>query len=236
LPQVLSSQFECLSAIELIKEFNEFVLSYSYTGLYSLYKPIGTPEEKDELVRWLNAFQQRHSGTEETSAHVKRVTVRAEMFASLLNLNVKSVRLGALLHDIGKVAIPKEVLTKPGKLDMNEWNLMRKHVTIGEDFLLEFPMLATDPVLRGIVRHHHEHWDGSGYPDRLTREAIPIEARLFALVDVYDAMRFPRIYRPQGISSETIYEYLQEEAGKHFDPELTNQFLEIERWVGSLVA
>ena len=121
---------------------------------------------------------------------------------------------GFLLHDIGKLAVPDAVLTKPGKLDEAEWELMRGHPEAGGRILAAIPFL--DGAL-AVVLHHHERWDGGGYPDGLAAEAIPLPARIFAVVDTVDAITSDRPYRA-GQPLEVAMEVLCSEAGKQFDP------------------
>jgi HD-GYP domain-containing protein (c-di-GMP phosphodiesterase class II) len=131
------------------------------------------------------------------------------------------VRRGALLHDIGKMGVPDGVLLKPDKLTEEEWVLMRQHPQ------LAFEMLSPITYLRSaldIPYAHHERWDGTGYPRRLKGEKIPLAARLFAVVDVWDALSSDRPYRKAWQRDEVI-QYLIKDSGKHFDPEVLHIFL-----------
>jgi putative nucleotidyltransferase with HDIG domain len=125
-------------------------------------------------------------------------------------------RMGALLHDVGKVAVPLEILTKPGRLDESEWSVMARHPVFGVELIegVEFPW-----DLRPMVRHHHERWDGSGYPDQLAGEDIPFEARLLTIADVYDALTTTRSYRAAFSHREAI-DIMSAEAGRTVDPRL----------------
>lgn len=160
----------------------------------------------------------------EPEGHTQRVTDMTTRFATALGVKdseLLHIRRGATLHDIGKVAIPDEILFKPGPLDQNEWQIMRKHPTYAVDLLTPITYLekATE-----IPHWHHEKWDGSGYPDRLGGEEIPLSARLFALVDVYDALTSDRPYRRAWSKQDAIH-YIENQAGKHFDPHLVPEFL-----------
>ena len=132
--------------------------------------------------------------------------------------------MGALLHDVGKIGIPETVLKKPGKLEDNEWEIMKQHPTIGAE-----KVLAPNPALRDlipIVKYHHEHIDGSGYPEHLKGDEIPLSAKIVAVADTYHALISDRPYR-KGMSVEKACEILKEGAGKLWDSDLVRQFISI---------
>ncbi len=133
------------------------------------------------------------------------------------------VRRGALLHDIGKMGIPDAILLKPDKLTDEEWAVMRRHPTLAYDMLS--PIAYLRPAL-DIPYCHHEKWDGSGYPRGLKGEEIPLAARLFAVADVWDALRFDRPYR-KGWTEEETLAYIRDQSGKHFDPKAVELFLQV---------
>jgi HD-GYP domain-containing protein (c-di-GMP phosphodiesterase class II) len=135
------------------------------------------------------------------------------------------VRRGALLHDIGKMGIPDAILFKPGPLTEEEWEMMRQHPTHAYDMLS--PIAYLRPVLH-IPYCHHEKWDGTGYPRGLKGGEIPLAARIFAVVDAYDAMTSDRPYRPAMSHEEAIAE-LRRCAGTQFDPEVVDVFLRVIR-------
>ena len=135
---------------------------------------------------------------------------------------VARVRMGALLHDIGKVGIADEVLHKPAALDEGEWELMRQHPVIGERILRMIPGLG--PIAR-IVRHEHERWDGGGYPDGLAGTAIPVASRIILACDAYNAMITTRPSREAMSPADAIAE-LRAQAGTQFDPEVVEALLE----------
>ncbi len=137
---------------------------------------------------------------------------------------LEHVRRGALLHDIGKMGIPDSVLLKPGTLNEREWEIMRRHPEYAYNLLQ--PIEYLHPAL-DIPYCHHEKWDGSGYPRGLKGEAIPLVARIFAIVDVWDALLSDRPYR-KAWSKEQAHKYLHDQAGKHFDPQVVSAFLEME--------
>jgi HD-GYP domain-containing protein (c-di-GMP phosphodiesterase class II) len=140
------------------------------------------------------------------------------------NKTSENVWYGALLHDIGKIYIPQKILQKPDKLAEDEWQLIKQHPTHAHD------MLSTQqyiPSINDVVYCHHERWDGAGYPQGLRGDDIPIAARLFAVVDVWDALGSDRPYRPAW-SQARVRDYIEKESGKHFDPQIANTFLKMD--------
>jgi HD-GYP domain-containing protein (c-di-GMP phosphodiesterase class II) len=133
------------------------------------------------------------------------------------------VRRGALLHDIGKMGVPDRILLKPGKLTDEEWVIMKKHPVYANELLS--PIAYLRPAL-DIPYCHHERWDGTGYPRGLTGTQIPFTARLFALVDVWDALTSDRPYS-EAWSNENAIQYIRDESGKQFDPRVVESFLEL---------
>ncbi len=141
-------------------------------------------------------------------------------------IDLEAVAYGALLHDVGKIGVPEAILTKPAPLDGEEWDLMRRHPEIGERICE--PLLSAGSFAP-IVRHHHERWDGRGYPDGLRGEAIPLGARIVGLVDAFDAMTHDRPYR-RGMPIALAVNELWREAGGQFDRALVPLFvMELER-------
>ncbi len=175
------------------------------------------------LEGWAKAHDLRDH---ETVGHSKRV---AEMTLKLANaLSVPGPKLvhiyrGALLHDIGKLAVPDAILRKPGKLEEHEWEVMRQHPKFAYELLKDIGYLA--PSL-DIPRYHHEYWDGNGYPEGLSRESIPLPARIFAVVDVWDALTSDRPYR-KAWERQRVLDYLRERRGTQFDPQVVDRFLEM---------
>ena len=142
-----------------------------------------------------------------------------------IDLLVKS----APLHDIGKVGIPDHILLKPGKLTPEEWQIMMTHAKQGSDSIEQAETDVEAPVeflalAKEIAHWHHEKWDGSGYPDGLSADDIPISARLMAVADVFDALISQRVYKA-GFSHEKAREIIAEGRAKHFDPDITDEFL-----------
>ena len=175
------------------------------------------------LQGWSIALELRDK---ETKGHTLRVADLTVEFAHKLGISTKSladIRRGAVLHDIGKMGVPDEILLKPGPLTEEEWAIMYQHPQYAYDMLNDIEHLR--PVMN-IPYCHHEHWDGSGYPRGLKGEEIPIEARIFSIVDVWDALTSERPYR-DAWSNETSIAYIREQAGKLFDPSMVPVFLEL---------
>lgn len=162
----------------------------------------------------------------ETEGHTQRVTTLTEILAKKMGINGKElehIRRGSLLHDIGKMAIPDHILLKRGQLTLAERKFMELHPDFARDMLenIEFLRPAID-----IPYCHHEKWDGSGYPQNLRGEEIPFAARIFAVVDVWDALTSERPYRDP-LKPEEVRKYIYEESGKHFDPQVVRAFFEL---------
>ncbi len=161
-----------------------------------------------------------------TGGHVERVAIYARKLALLLGWpesEMRRLEFGARLHDIGKITVPDQVLNKDGPVDEDEWNLMKQHTVAGAKILHQIEHLQdTIPY----VLYHHERWDGSGYPRGLSGNDIPVEARLLAFADVFDALSTSRPYHPARSAVE-VGKYIQQNAGIHFDPELTPVFLHV---------
>ena len=173
------------------------------------------------LEGWSAALDLRDQDTEGHSQRVTQMTVRLGRALGMSESELAQVRRGALLHDIGKMGIPDAILHKPGPLTDEEWVIMRQHATYA--FQLLSPIDYLRPAL-DIPYCHHEKWDGSGYPRGLAGEAIPLAARIFAVVDVWDALRSDRPYR-SGWPEAEVLAYLQGQAGTHFDPRVVTAFL-----------
>src|SRR5262245_39249502 len=159
-----------------------------------------------------------------THCHVRRVQIYAEGLGKLLGVSeaeLAALKAGALLHDVGKLAVPDHILNKPGVLTPAEFEKTKIHTVVGAEILsrVDFPY----PVIP-IVRHHHERWDGRGYPDGLREEQIPITARIMSVVDCYDSAREDRPFRP-GKSKEDALDLLHKGTGSHFDPRIVDLFI-----------
>jgi putative nucleotidyltransferase with HDIG domain len=136
---------------------------------------------------------------------------------------LQAIEAAALLHDVGKLAIPDALLDKPGPLTPDEYERVKQHAAIGGELLTE---VAFPGPLASLVRHHHENWDGSGYPDGQSRAQIPLGARVLAIADCYDALTSHRPYR-RALSHDSAVAMIHERRGSMFDPEMTDAFLHV---------
>jgi putative nucleotidyltransferase with HDIG domain len=173
------------------------------------------------LEGWSRAMDLRDK---ETEGHTLRTTEIAEQLARAMGVSdaeLVQLRRGALLHDIGKLGVPDHILLKPGKLTDEEWIIMRGHPQLAHDLLS--PITYLNPAV-DIPYCHHEKWDGTGYPRRLKGVDIPLAARIFAVIDVWDALGSDRPYRPAW-PREKIVSYMREQSGLHFDPRIVDAFL-----------
>ncbi len=178
---------------------------------------------------WSKALELRDK---ETQGHTLRVTTLTLALAKAMGIGKQAlvhIRRGALLHDIGKMGIPDAILLKKSTLTEEEWETMRRHPVYARDMLAHIAYLR--PALT-IPYYHHERWDGSGYPNGLQGEEIPLEARIFAVVDVWDALTSERPYRESAWSTEDTLHYLQSKAGTLFDPKVVDAFVNLIRTQG----
>ncbi len=203
-----------------------------------------TASRAAELAAMVSELQRTYAGTmhalsalldardASTQGHSQRVVQYTLAIAHALGITnreqLQIIHYGALLHDVGKIGVPDAVLRKPTSLTAEEWIEMRKHPEIGYQMLKNIDFLQT---ALPIVRYHHERWDGSGYPHGLAGEAIPLEARIFAIADSFDALRSERPYK-RGLSHEQAVARLAADRGTHFDPVVMDAFLQIpeEEW------
>ena len=180
-------------------------------------------ETQKEVIFTMGSIGETRS--KETGLHVKRVAEYSRLLARLSGLEEYEADLIAMaspMHDIGKVGIPDSILNKKGRLDEDEFEIMKTHVTIGYDMLKhsERPILRTAAT---IALEHHEKWDGGGYPKGLKAEEIHVYGRITALADVFDALGSDRCYK-KAWSDEDIFSLLKDQSGKHFDPSLIEMF------------
>jgi PAS domain S-box-containing protein len=177
----------------------------------------------ETLAGWARALELRDK---ETEGHSQRVTDMTIKFARLMGMNENElihVRRGALLHDIGKMGVPDYILLKPGPLTDHEWSIMRKHPVFARQMLS--PITYLQPALE-IPYCHHERWDGTGYPRGLKSDEIPLSARIFTVVDVWDALTSDRPYR-KAWSWEKVRQHIWMRSGTHFDPKVVEVFMKI---------
>jgi GAF domain-containing protein len=175
------------------------------------------------LEGWAQALELREH---ETAGHSKRVIKYTVSLAKAFGYNGKdliNIRRGASLHDIGKMGIPDEILLKKGPLTAQEWKVMRKHPIYAYRLLSRIPYLT--PAL-DIPYYHHEKWDGTGYPNGLKGTEIPLPARIFSVIDVWDALSSNRPYR-KAWPPDQVVQYLKDQAGKQFDPDIVNTFINL---------
>ena len=185
----------------------------------------------------------------ETGNHILRTQAYVELLARRLQSHprfaatlsddyIKLLARSAPLHDIGKVGIPDAILQKPGKLDAEEWEIMKTHARLGAEAIEQADLdsekqLAFLTLAREIARWHHERWDGAGYPDGLQGEAIPVSARLMAVADVFDALISPRVYKAP-IPLAQACEIMRAGRGSHFDPDACDAFLDVFEQMGEI--
>lgn len=201
----------------LTRSFNNMISSLNQSKLDLLNAYDRT------LEGWSMALELRD---QETEGHTRRVAELTLELAQLMGYEEDAlvhVRRGALLHDIGKMGIPDSILLKPGALTEEEWQVMRRHPEFAYQLL--WPIEYLRPAIP-IPYSHHEWWNGEGYPQGLRGEAIPLPARIFAVIDVWDAMRSDRPYRP-AIAEQEVREYLQEARGLHFDGRVVEAFFDL---------
>lgn len=177
----------------------------------------------DTLSGWAKALELRER---ETAGHSFRVVQLTLRMAREIGISVEQqvhIQRGALLHDIGKMGIADSILLKPATLTTEEWTEMRQHPIFAYELLRHIKFL--EPALN-IPYTHHEKWDGTGYPRGLKGEQIPLEARIFALADVWDALTSDRPYR-KAMTRDEVIQYIRDHSGSHFDPKLAERFIKM---------
>ncbi len=176
----------------------------------------------DETIRgWIHVMDVRHKETRDHTVRVTRVMLEfARCYGIADDVELQRIERGAILHDIGKIGIPDQVLTKPGRLNEEEMALIRQHPKIAADILQRVHFLRPS---MDIPLYHHEHWNGQGYPYGLSGQRSPVAARLIAIVDTWDALSHDRVYK-QAWSEQRVLEYLSEQSGTQFDPEMVEVF------------
>jgi HD-GYP domain-containing protein (c-di-GMP phosphodiesterase class II) len=200
------------------------ILLYVLTNRYLLRADRTAAQLRDAydqtLVGWASALDIRDHSTGEHTARVTDLTVALAERFGIEGDELEDLRRGATLHDIGKMAVPDTVLAKSGPLTDDEWALIRQHPDMAVRMLSGIGFLAPALVIPWC---HHERWDGGGYPRGLAGADIPFPARLFAVVDVYDALTSERIYR-EPILMEAALAHIEAESGSHFDPDIVTEF------------
>jgi putative two-component system response regulator len=231
----IKTQLSLKASADFLKDKNDYLESEIYNRTREVL------EIQDVTIMTIASLAETRDN--ETGRHIRRTQLYVRILAEKLRSNPRFVAINsdrhidllfksAPLHDIGKVGIPDSILLKPGKLDSEEFNTMKKHTSIGfsaiqhaEDQLgrqVDFLTCAKE-----ITFSHHEKWDGSGYPEGLSGEAIPVSARLMALADVYDSLISNRVYR-NGMSHDETRKIILEGRGTHFDPDIVDAFIALE--------
>lgn len=211
---------ELLARVQTITRLNRYRhLTEQRDQLQILHQELLTSYHKT-IEGWSCALDLRDK---ETEGHTKRVTEKSLIFAQSIGIcadQMEHIRMGAILHDVGKLGVPDAILLKPGALTEEEWTVMRMHPVYAYQWLSPIKFLQSS---LDIPYCHHEKWDGSGYPRGLKGEDIPLHARMFALIDVWDALCSDRPYR-KAMTEDQVLEYILSQSGKHFDPTLTEVF------------
>ena len=187
--------------------------------------PIDTEYLNNSVLALTIALNERDTYTNEHCDRVWRLALQMGQCFGMQGQGLRELTLAARFHDIGKIGIPDAVLLKPGRLDAQEMAVMRSHAERGERVFLATGREDAAQVGR-LIRHHHEAFDGSGYPDRLAGEQIQLGARILAVVDGFDAMTTTRPYR-QPLALDTTVAILQQEAGNRLDPQVVAAFVEL---------
>ena len=206
----------------LARSFNQMVSSLKRSKSDLIRAHEDTVQAYDRTIEgWCKALELRDNVTEGHTQRVTDLTIRIAREMGFNDEAMVHIRRGALMHDIGKMAIPDAILKKPGSLNSDEWNVMRKHPSYAYGMLNQISYLA--PSL-AIPYCHHEKWDGTGYPRGIKGEEIPLEARIFAVADVWDAISSDRPYR-KALPPTKALQYIEENRGRHFDPHIVDAFL-----------
>ncbi|MGH7477598.1 MAG: HD-GYP domain-containing protein [Longimicrobiales bacterium] len=178
---------------------------------------------RDEILRWDDWVSRLEAWDPHLTGHATNVARFSEALARSVDcgqLFVDAIRVAALLHDVGKLRVPPHVLGKPGPLSDTEWDLVRRHPVTGERMVAG---LGLPRIVRQTIRHHHEHWDGCGYPDRLRGTEIPLAARILCVADVFDALTSERSYHTALQPAEALA-VMRVECGTVLDPDLFFSF------------
>ena len=203
------------------REKTELRICEAYEALDQAYE--------STLIGWVQALDMRDGETQGHSRRVADMTLKLAKIIGMPEAEWVHIWRGALLHDIGKMGIPDSILLYPGPLGEREWEVMRRHSLYGVEWVERVEYLK--PAIP-LIRHHHERWDGGGYPDGLRGTEIPLVARIFSIIDVWDALLSKRPYR-SAWTREQVTGYLQENAGRQFDPDLVEVFLQFQEKISS---
>ena len=216
-------RFELRARVLGITRLNRYhKLVQERTNLQQAHAQLLTAYEAT-IEGWSHAMDLRDHETEGHSQRVMELTVKLAKAYGLDDEALHQIRRGAILHDMGKIGVPDAILHKQATLTDAEWEIMRKHPQFAYDML--HPIEYLRPAL-DIPYCHHERWDGTGYPRKLSKTEIPLAARLFAVVDVWDALTSDRPYRPAWKEADAL-KYIREQSGKHFDPQAVETFFKV---------
>jgi len=230
-PQVLLGRVKRTLEIEMYKAHLEELVSEKVAQMTRL--------QENVITGIANLIESRDGSTGEhvknTQAYVKLLTrelQKRQLYPDILTRGYADNTIkAAVLHDVGKIKVPDAILTKPGRLTPEEYAQIKLHAQMGGDIIVDIIGDVEDKhyveIARVIARHHHERWDGNGYPDGLAGEDIPLCARIMALADVFDALAAERCYKKPMRPIEKVFDVLSENSGTQFDPELTRIFLEL---------
>lgn len=217
---------QLMNAVRQAQRLRQRNLARRYIEMQSRTPPSSDTSQRLLLSTVMALANSLEAKDSYTMGHSQRVADLAEKLAQVLGLpesEVQYIRLAGLLHDIGKIGIREAVINKPGPLTPAEYAHIQTHPLISERILV--PVAELNGALR-IIRSHHEHWDGSGYPDGLKELEIPVGARILTIADAYDAMTSQRPYRPP-LPHDTAIREIQRNAGRHFDPNLSRLFVQM---------
>jgi len=170
-----------------------------------------------KLVEMRDPYTKKHS------MKVSSVAVKLAKHMGLSKQYIETVRLAAILHDIGKLGVKEEILLKESTLTHDEYKAVKEHPSFGVDIIKPIPFLSE---ILPIIRHHHENFDGTGYPDCLKGEEIPLGSRIISIADVYDALMSDRAYR-KAYDADKVMQMMKKEKGKKFSPEVLEQFIDM---------
>ncbi len=213
---------------------NELEFGFQWLSYFAIWFAVSTLvknniEQKENLIRVTTALAKSLDSRDKyTAFHSKNVSRYSELIAKEMRLTetaCRDIKLGALLHDIGKIGIPEGILNKPSKLTDDEYEVIKSHTIIGYDTVKHIQLFEQNGVLDAIL-YHHEREDGSGYPYGLTSEEIPLIAKIVAVADSFDAMTSNRIYRKEKSFTFAVNEILNNK-GKHYDPQVVDAFIKV---------
>jgi putative nucleotidyltransferase with HDIG domain len=218
-------ELESTSLLKLILlEISYLIITFISAGFMKKHQKI--KEAHLVLISTLsNALDSRDTYTSGHSHNVSRYATNIAMEMELSNDIIDTIRIGGLLHDIGKIGIPESILLKPGKLSDDEFNTIKKHPMIGYEMIKHVKEFQDNGILE-IVKYHHEHYDGKGYPNGLKGEQIPLVARIMCVADSFDAMTSKRVYSQKMSINDALFE-IKKNKGTQFDPEIVDVFVRL---------